>query len=86
MVQVELYCHKCSCRFAAPPETPAIDILDRMFDEGPWYGLGDGETFEDMIFNALTEKGDIPCPHCDDPVSISEESLGRLAQEMLSQL
>ena len=85
-MQVELFCEKCDCRFAAAPDAPAIEILDRMFDEGPWYGLGDGETFEDMIFHAITTHGDIPCPHCDDPVNISEESLGRLAQEMLSQL
>jgi hypothetical protein len=57
-----------------------------MLEEGPWYGLGDGETFEDMIFNALTSEGEIPCPECDEAVSVSEESLGKLAQEMLSQL
>jgi hypothetical protein len=85
-MQVELYCPHCSARFAAAPETPAVEILDRMFDEGPWYGLGDGETFEDMIFHALTEHGDIPCPWCDEPVCVSEESLGQLAKEMLSQL
>jgi hypothetical protein len=85
-MQVELFCSRCSCRFAAPPETSAQVILERMLDEGPWYGLGDGETFEDMIFNALTLEGEIPCPECDEPVSVSEESLGKLAQEMLSQL
>jgi hypothetical protein len=83
-MQVELYCPHCACRFAADPETPAAEILDRMLDEGPWYGLGEGETFEDMIFNALTSEGDIPCPCCDEPVSVSEESLGKLAMEMLS--
>jgi hypothetical protein len=84
-MQVELYCPSCCCRFAAPPDASANEILDRMMDEGPWYGLGDGETFEDMIFNALTSEGEIPCPHCDLPVSVSEESLGKLAMEMLSQ-
>jgi hypothetical protein len=85
-MQVELYCPNCSRRFAAPPETAAEEVIERMLDEGPWYGLGDGETFEDMIFNALTSEGEIPCPECDQPVSVSEESLGRLAMEMLSQL
>ena len=57
-MQVELYCANCCCRLVAPPETSAVDILDRMDDQGqgPWYALGDGETFEDMIFNALTEE------------------------------
>jgi hypothetical protein len=85
-MQVELYCPRCACRFAAPPETAASEVVERMLDEGPWYGLGDGETFEDMIFNALTSEGEIPCPECDEPVAVSEESLGKLAMEMLSQL
>ena len=85
-MQVELYCPNCATRFAAPPETPALEVLDRMFDDGPWFSLGDGETFEDMIFTALTAHGDIHCPCCDEAVCVSEESLGRLAQEMLSQL
>jgi len=85
-MQVELYCPCCDCRFAESPDAPAAEILDRMSDDGPWYALGDGETFEDMIFNALTAHGDIHCPCCDEPVNVSEESLGRLAQEMLSQL
>jgi len=37
--------------FVAPPEAPASDVLDRMADEGPWYALGDGQTYEDMIFH-----------------------------------
>ena len=86
-MQVELYCTHCNCRFVAPPETSAVDILDRMDDQGqgPWFGLGDGETFEDMIFNALTEEGAIHCPNCERPVSVCEESLSQLALEILSQ-
>ena len=45
-----------------------------------------GETFEDMIFTTLTRDGHIACPECGDPVAVSEESLGRLALSMLSQL
>ncbi len=85
-MRVELYCPNCCRRFAASPDTPAVEILDRMMEEGIWYTLGDGETFEDMIFHALTSQGDIPCPWCEVPVCVSEESLGKLAQEMLSQL
>ncbi|HZT83167.1 MAG TPA: hypothetical protein VFA26_23260 [Gemmataceae bacterium] len=82
-MQVELYCPSCSCRFAAAPETPAAEIIDRMAEEGPWYALGDGETFEDMIFTALTSRGEIRCPECGEPVSVTEESLGQLAMEVL---
>ena len=83
-MQVELYCPECACRFAASPDTPAAEIIDRMTEEGPWYALGDGETFEDMIFAALTARGAIRCPECGDPVSVSEESLGDLKMKMLA--
>ena len=85
-MQIELYCDRCSCRFAAPPETSANEITDRMFETGPWYALGDGATFEDMIFATLTEDGHIACPECGDPVAVSEESLGRLAMSMLTRM
>ena len=57
----------------------------RLFEEGPAYALGDGETFEDMIFSTLTEHGEIRCPECGDPVQVSEESLGRMAMDVLAQ-
>ncbi len=84
-MQIELYCPRCSCRFSAAPDTPAAEVIDRMTEEGPWYALGDGETFEDMIFAALTARGTIHCPECAGPVSVSEESLGQLALEVLQQ-
>jgi len=84
-MQIELYCPECTCCFAAAPGLPADEVLERMTDEGPWYALGDGETFEDMIFTALTTRGAIHCPECSRPVSVREESLGRLAMEMLAQ-
>ena len=84
-MQIELYCTNCGCRFVAPPETSAVEILDRMDEQGPWFGLGDGETFEDMIFNALTDEGAIHCPECGHAVTVGEESLSQLAMEMLSQ-
>ena len=43
-MQIELYCPDCCCRFAADPDTPAAEVLDRMTEEGPWYALGEGET------------------------------------------
>lgn len=84
-MQIELLCPNCSCRFAAPPETSAAEILERMSQNGPWYFLGDGDTFEDMIFATLTADGDISCPDCMEPVQVSEESLGQMAMEMLAQ-
>jgi hypothetical protein len=83
-MQVELYCPHCSCRFAASPDTPALEVLERMIREGPWYALGDGQTFEDMIFSQLLEHDAIRCPDCGDPVSVSEESLGQFTREVLA--
>ena len=85
-MQIELFCTECSCRFAAPPDLGADDVIERMTDEGPWYALGDGETFEDMIFSSLSRDGHIFCPECGEPVAVSEESLGRVDMSMLSQM
>lgn len=82
-MQVELYCPCCCARFTADPATPAAEILDRMANEGPWYALGDGETFEDMIFNSLIAAGSIRCSECGEAVAVTEESLGQLAMEVL---
>jgi hypothetical protein len=84
-MQVELYCPHCSCRFAASPDTPAHVVLDRMTTDGPWYALGDGETFEDMIFATLLREGEVFCPECSSPVSVNEESLGQFTREVLAQ-
>jgi hypothetical protein len=84
-MQIQLHCPACSCHFRAAPDAPAAEILDRMTEEGPWYALGDGETFEDMIFAALTARGQIRCPECGDPVTVNEESLGQYTLEMLAQ-
>jgi hypothetical protein len=83
-MQIELQCPRCPGRFVSHPDTPAAEVLDRMTEEGPWYALGDGATFEDMIFAALTARGAIRCPDCGEPVSVSEASLGRLSQEILA--
>jgi hypothetical protein len=82
-MQVELYCENCGRSFAAEPDTPAAEVLDRMADEGPWYALGDGETFEDMIFSTLFSHGTIRCSECGEPASVSEQSLGQLTMEVL---
>lgn len=84
-MQVELCCSNCAGRFAAPPESPANQIWERMANEGPWFALGDGETFEDMIFATLTDKGQISCPDCGEMVLVTEESLSQWAMELLAQ-
>jgi hypothetical protein len=84
-MKIELNCPSCSTSFSAPPEATSGQVVDEMFDHGPSYALGDGETFEDMIFTTLMEHGRICCPTCGDPVTVSEESLGKMAMEVLAQ-
>jgi hypothetical protein len=84
-MQIELSCPLCACRFAAPPECGSSEVFERMFEDGPRYALGDGETFEDMIFTTLMDHGQISCPDCGEPAAVSEESLGQLAMEVLAQ-
>ena len=71
---IELHCPRCSCCLRAAPETPAAEILDRMTEEGPWFALDDGETFEDMVFAALLRRGRILCPECRTILSVGETS------------
>ena len=82
-MQIELYCPHCGTSFLAEPDAPAGEVLDRMAEEGPWYALGDGETFEDMIFSTLFSCGAIRCSECGEPASVSEQSLGKLTMEVL---
>ncbi len=82
-MRVELYCPRCTTSFMAEPETAASEVLDRMADTGPWYALGDGQTFEDMIFATLLDHGAIRCGECGEHANVSEESLGRLTLEVL---
>ena len=77
-VEIELYCPNCLSQFAAPADTSADAIVDRMRDDGPWYALANGNTFDDMICSALLYRGAICCPDCSCPVLIREKSLGRL--------
>jgi len=82
-MQIELYCRHCERSFVAPPDAPADDILDRMAEEGPWYALGDGQTYEDMIFSTLFACGTIRCVECGESADVNEQSLGQLTMEVL---
>jgi hypothetical protein len=74
---IELSCPGCSCGFSAEPDTSADEVLDRMIDDGLWFTLAEGKTFEDMIIAAVLRRGRIRCGECGRAVSINEESLGR---------
>jgi hypothetical protein len=82
-MQVELFCRHCQRSFVAPPEATATEVLDRMAGEGPWYALGDGATYEDMIFSTLIACGTIRCSECGEPADVTEQSLGQLTMEVL---
>ena len=84
-MQIELLCPCCACRLTAPPEASVEEVFDRMLDEGPHFSLGDGNTFEDMIFNTLLEEDAIQCPDCGEAVLVSEESISKMAMEVLAQ-
>jgi hypothetical protein len=81
-MQFQLHCPNCCHHFTFEPEAPP-ESISRVIQEGPWCALGDGETIEDMLFAAITDGGPIYCPACGKSVSVSEESVGRLALELL---
>jgi hypothetical protein len=80
-MHIELRCPRCVSHFSAPHQTPYEEVLDRMIDEGPWFGLAEGDTFEDMIFAALATRGVIRCPDCAGPVAVGEPNLARARRE-----
>jgi hypothetical protein len=84
-MEIELHCPGCPCRFAAAPTRPYGEVLDQMMDEGPWYALAEGETFEDMIFSALLTRGAIHCPECGKPIHVREQSIGRLTDQLAAE-
>jgi hypothetical protein len=69
-MKISLYCPDDCLQFSAPADTPADEILNRMIDEGPWYALAAGDTFEEMVRAALSERGRILCPACGKVLSI----------------
>ena len=62
------------------------EAMSRIFPEVPGFALGDGETFEDMIFTALDDDRTTDCPTCGETMQVSEESLGQLALSMLARM
>lgn len=74
-MKIELACSVCACRFTALAQTPAEEVLDRMTEEGPWYALGAGDCFRDMLAAALRRRGKLSCPDCGKTVVISSRRL-----------
>jgi hypothetical protein len=72
---LELVCPYCPFRFRAPSHTPWAQIIDRMIEEGPWFALGNGETFRDMVYTALAARGAIRCPECHEHLAHTEVGL-----------
>jgi hypothetical protein len=81
-MQMELHCPNCAWHFSEGRDTPATAVLERLIEDGPWFALGDGETFEEMIDTALTVRGRICCPDCHEPVYISSEKPGRVSRAL----
>jgi hypothetical protein len=81
---VALSCPSCPCRFRAAADTPADELIGRMIDEGPWFALAEGCTFEAMVAAALARRGRILCPECLDPVNVHELSFDDAASEALA--
>jgi hypothetical protein len=84
-MQLELHCPSCARSFALPSDSPAAEFLDWMAERGMWCPLGDGETIEDNVYGALATQDGLRCPECCNPLSVSQESLSRLARELLVQ-
>lgn len=82
IMSLELHCPKCECYLRAAPDTPASLILDQMIEDGPWFGLGNGETFEEMIFTALAARGRIRCPECGQAVAVGAEGVRSMTGEL----
>lgn len=71
---VELSCPYCPCQFRAASDALEDEVVERMTEEGPWFGLAAGATFEDMVSTALNRRGHILCPDCGEPVAVHKTS------------
>ncbi len=85
-MQIELSCPNCFHHFTAPAQAGDEEALQHLVSDGPFYALGDGETFEDMIYAALAGRPQVRCPRCGQATQVSEESLGEMALSMLTHM
>jgi hypothetical protein len=74
-MQIELSCPSCPCRFVAASEAKLEQIVERMIEDGTWYALAEGNSFEHMIRVALEKRGAIHCPECGAVVEVRESDV-----------
>jgi ribosomal protein S27AE len=79
IMHIEMCCPECGWQAHKMPQEQA---LERIASEGPWYALGDGETFEDRI--AILAEQNQECPRCGTEAVVSADSLCRLSLLMLA--
>jgi hypothetical protein len=79
----QLHCPSCVRSFSVCADSTLSELLDQMAENGVWCPLGDGETIEDNVYNALAAQDQLYCPECSQPVTISQESLSRIARDLL---
>jgi hypothetical protein len=53
-------------------------------EAGPWSVLGDGETVEDLLYNAVVSVEEIDCPDCGASATIHEGMLGEMTHWLLA--
>jgi hypothetical protein len=82
-LNIDLDCPTCQSQFTASPESSAC-VVERMADQGAWLALGDGETSEDALAATLSDCGADRCPRCGTRANVSEDSLARIAQDLLA--
>ncbi len=83
-MQLELYCPSCRCLFAPGPITSVAKALRSLEEAGPWSALGDGETVEDLLYNALSSVEETDCPDCGTSATVHEGTLGDLTHSLLA--
>jgi hypothetical protein len=83
-MQLELYCPSCLRRFAPGPRSAVATALKGLEEAGPWSALGDGETVQDLLYNALASAEETDCPDCGVAAKVHEGTLGDLTHSLLA--
>jgi hypothetical protein len=84
-MQLELQCCRCAYHSTVYQHPRTSQIWNQLTEEGPWFALGDGQTFEDRISATLIADDETRCPECGGRLAVSEESLAEASRELLTQ-
>lgn len=84
-MHLEQIAPRCECHSHNPRNASLVRALEQVAAEGPWFALGDGETWEDRIHGYLTSPDSTQCACCGSPLEVSEEELAELSRELLAQ-